>query len=243
MARRGIGMLEVADLNTYYGYSHILHGVSLKVPKGEVIALLGRNGVGKTTLVHTIVSFVKPTAGKILLGGRDITGHPTHEIVRLGIALVPQGRRVFRSLTVTENLTIPFRCRLGQDSGIEPWAIDTVFRTFPSLRARREQRAGNLSGGEQQMLAMGRALVQGPQVLLLDEPSEGLAPIIVEEISKVISQLALVGMSILLVEQNFQMALNLAHRIYVMSRGQIVHESSPEALEKNEEIKSRYLGM
>lgn len=236
-------MLEVADLNTHYGYSHILQGVSLKVPRGQVIALLGRNGVGKTTLVHTIVSFVRPTAGKILLNGQDITGHPTHQIVRRGIALVPQGRRVFRSLTVMENLTIPFRCSFGENRGIERWEIETVFKTFPTLHARREQRAGNLSGGEQQMLAMGRALVQGPQVLLLDEPSEGLAPMIVEEISKVIGRLAVMGMSILLVEQNFQMALSLAHRIYVMSRGQIVHESSPESLEKNEEIKSRYLGM
>ncbi|MDQ1238180.1 MAG: branched-chain amino acid transport system ATP-binding protein [Thermodesulfobacteriota bacterium] len=236
-------MLEVAGLNTYYGYSHILHGVSLKVPRGQVVALLGRNGVGKTTLVHTIVSFAKPTTGKILLNGQDITGHPTHEIVRRGIALVPQGRRVFRSLTVTENLTIPLRCSLGEESTIEPWKIETVFETFPTLRARREQRAGNLSGGEQQMLAMGRALVRGPQVLLLDEPSEGLAPMIVEEISKVIGQLAMIGMSVLLVEQNFRMALNLANNIFVMSRGQIVHESSPESLDNNEEIKSRYLGM
>lgn len=236
-------MLEVADLNTYYGYSHILHGVSLKLPKGEVVALLGRNGVGKTTLVHSIVSFVTPTNGKILLNGQDITGYPTHEIVRRGIALVPQGRRVFRSLTVTENLTIPFRCSHGEDSRIEPWKVETVFETFPTLRARRDQRAGNLSGGEQQMLAMGRALVRGPQVLLLDEPSEGLAPMIVEEISRVIGQLAMMGMSVLLVEQNFRMALNLAHNIFVMSRGQIVHESSPESLDNNEEIKSRYLGM
>ncbi|MFH0959986.1 MAG: ABC transporter ATP-binding protein [Pseudomonadota bacterium] len=236
-------MLEIADLNTHYGYSHILQGVCLKVPRGQVIALLGRNGVGKTTLVHAIVSFVRPTNGKILLDGQDITGHPTHQIVRRGIALVPQGRRIFRSLTVMENLTIPIRCSYGEDSGIEPWEIETVFKTFPILRSRREQRAGNLSGGEQQMLATGRALVQRPQVLLLDEPSEGLAPMIVDEISKVISRLAAMGMSILLVEQNFQMALNIAHRIYVMSRGQIVHESSPESLGKNEEIKSRYLGM
>jgi branched-chain amino acid transport system ATP-binding protein len=144
---------------------------------------------------------------------------------------------------VTENLTIPLRCSLGEKSTIEPWKIETVFETFPTLRARREQRAGNLSGGEQQMLAMGRALVRGPQVLLLDEPSEGLAPMIVEEISRVIGRLAMIGMSVLLVEQNFRMALNLANNIYVMSRGQIVHESSPESLDNNEEIKSRYLGM
>jgi branched-chain amino acid transport system ATP-binding protein len=236
-------MLEVLDLNTYYGDSHILQGVSLKVPSGQVITLLGRNGVGKTTLVHSIVSFVSPRNGKILLNGKDITGHPTHQIVRQGIALVPQGRRVFRSLSVTENLTIPFQCSPAQDSGLKPWGIQEVFQTFPTLRARRDQRAGNLSGGEQQMLAMGRALVQGPQVLLLDEPSEGLAPMIVDEISRVIAALALQGMSILLVEQNFAMAIRLAHKVYVMSRGQIVNESSAEDLDNNEEIKSRYLGM
>ena len=236
-------MLEVADLHTHYGYSHILQGVSLKVNRGQIMAVLGRNGVGKTTLVHSIVSFVKPSRGEILLNGEDIAGRPTHQIMRRGIAFVPQGRRVFRSLSVTENLTIPFRCRAPKESQSKAWEIDKVFQTFPTLRARRDQRAGNLSGGEQQMLAMGRALVSGPQVLLLDEPSEGLAPLIVEEIARVIADLAQQGMSVLLVEQNFNIALRLAHTVYVMSRGKIVHESLPQDLAQNEEIKARYLGM
>lgn len=234
-------MLEVTSLHTYYGHSHILHGVSLTVSQGEVLAVLGRNGVGKTTLVHTIVSFAKPASGTIRFKGDDITGKPTHQIIRRGMALVPQGRRVFRSLSVIENLTVPFRCRTEGTGTL--WDIQTAFQTFPTLRARRDHRAGNLSGGEQQMLAMARALVSGPQVLLLDEPSEGLAPKIVQELSGVIKELAVRGMAILLIEQNFNTAMRTAQRVLVMSRGQIVHQSSPQDLADNHEIKARYLGM
>ena len=184
-------MLEVTELHTYYGFSHILHGVSLTVNREQVLAVLGRNGVGKTTLVHSIRSFAKPAGGRIKLEGPDITGFPAHQIVRRGIALVPQGRRVFRSLSVLENLTIPFRCRTEGTS--RSWDIESAFDAFPTLRARRDQRAGNLSGGEQQMLAMARALVSNPKVLLLDEPSEGLAPLIVRELSDVIKELAQQG--------------------------------------------------
>lgn len=234
-------MLEVTDLHTYYGDSHILHGVSLSVSQGQVVAVLGRNGVGKTTLVHSIVSFAKPADGRILFKGEDIAGRPTHQIVRRGIALVPQGRRVFRSLSVIENLTIPFRCKV---EGIaDPWDVEKAFEVFPTLKARRDQRAGNLSGGEQQMLAMARALVSGPQLLLLDEPSEGLAPLIVKGISQVIKDLAAKGMAILLIEQNFNMALDTAHSVLVMSRGQIVHQSTPQDLAANHDVKARYLGM
>jgi branched-chain amino acid transport system ATP-binding protein len=236
-------MLEVSDLHTYYGYAHILHGVSLTVDQGHVLALLGRNGVGKTTLMHSLVSFVKPAAGRIRLAGQDITGVPTHQKVRRGIALVPQGRRVFRSLTVAENLIVPFRCPTKDNNATAKWDLERVFEEFPSLRALRNQRAGNLSGGEQQMLAMARALVSGPQVLLLDEPSEGLAPLIVREISRIIKGLAADGMAILLVEQNFNMALGTANRVLIMSRGQIVHESLPHDLAENHAIKARYLGM
>jgi branched-chain amino acid transport system ATP-binding protein len=234
-------MLEVTDLNTYYGFSHILHGVSLAVKQGEVLAVLGRNGVGKTTLVHSIVSFVKPATGRIEFNREEITGLPTHQIVRRGIALVPQGRRVFRSLSVVENLSIPFPCRTK--TGNNSWDLEKTFQVFPTLRARRHQRAGNLSGGEQQMLAMARALVSGPDVLLLDEPSEGLAPLIVKKISEVIQELAGGGMAILLVEQNFNMALKTAHSVLVISRGQIVHQSTPQDLAANHEVKARYLGM
>ena len=233
-------MLEITDLNTFYGHSHILHGVSLTVNQGEVLGVLGRNGVGKTTLVHSIVSFAKPAGGRIKFKGEDITGHSTHQIMRRGLALVPQGRRVFRSLSITENLTVPFRCRTETTAA---WDLQKAFQIFPILRARRDQRAGSLSGGEQQMLAMARALVSGPQLLLLDEPSEGLAPLIVRGISRIVGDLALEGMAILLIEQNFNMALSTANRIHVMSRGQIVHRSSPQDLAENKEIKARYLGM
>lgn len=236
-------MLDVRDLHTYYGDSHILQGVSLTVQRGRIMTVLGRNGVGKTTLLHSIVCFVRPSKGKVLVDDEDVTGVPTHRIMRRGVALVPQGRRVFQSLSVAENLIIPFRCPSDGSDRATHWPLEKVYDTFPVLRARQHQRAGSLSGGEQQMLAMGRALVSGPRVLLLDEPSEGLAPMIVNQISEVIADLARHGMAVLLVEQNFNMALRLAHRILVMSRGRIVHESSPEELEHNHEIKTRYLGM
>jgi branched-chain amino acid transport system ATP-binding protein len=236
-------MLELLDINTYYGDSHILQGVSLSVKRGQVVAVLGRNGVGKTTLLHSIVSFVKPRAGRILIEDEDITNLTTHQIMRRGLTLVPQGRRVFRSLSVAENLSIPFRCIHREGWPNQAWEIQEVYEAFPTLRARRHQRAGNLSGGEQQMLAMGRALVSGPKIILLDEPSEGLAPVIVQQISEVITQLAEQQIAVLLVEQNFKMALNLASRIFVMSRGQIVHQSSPDELVHNQEVKARFLGM
>lgn len=236
-------MLEVSELHARYGYSHILHGVSLKVEEGQVTAVLGRNGVGKTTLVHCIVAFVKPTGGSIVLDGQDITGGATHNIMREGIALVPQGRRVFRSLSVAENLAVPFRCSGTAADRSQNWDVEHIYKTFPILEARQDQSAGNLSGGEQQMLAMGRALVSSPSVLLLDEPSEGLAPLIVDQISDVIAELAQQQMAILLVEQNFNMAMGLAHTVHVMSRGSIVHASPPEQLANNEEVKARYLGM
>jgi branched-chain amino acid transport system ATP-binding protein len=217
-------MLELVDLQTYYGDSFILQGVSLQVPQGNVVAILGRNGVGKTTLIHSIVNFVKPRQGKICLEGEEITGKPTHEIMRRGVALVPQGRRVFPSLSVAENLIVPFRCQ-------------------PSETNLVKQKAGSLSGGEQQMLAIARALVSGPKLMLLDEPSEGLAPLIVKEIAKVIVQMRQLGMAILLVEQNFNLAVELADRIYIMSRGLVVFDSNPEELIRNEEMKRRYLGM
>jgi branched-chain amino acid transport system ATP-binding protein len=207
------------------------------------MVVLGRNGVGKTTLIHSIVSFVKPRRGAVWLGGKEITAEPTHEIMRQGVALVPQGRRVFRSLSVAENLAIPFRCSLQSETEIRPWTEQQVAGTFSILWKRRDQKAGSLSGGEQQMLAVARALVSGPKVLLLDEPSEGLGPMVVKEIARIISGLAKQGMAVLLVEQNFGVALSLADKVYVMSRGKIVYESVPQELVHNEDIKSRFLGM
>jgi branched-chain amino acid transport system ATP-binding protein len=236
-------MLELVDLQTYYGDSFILQGVSLQVPQGNVVAILGRNGVGKTTLIHSIVNFVKPRQGKICLEGEEITGKPTHEIMRRGVALVPQGRRVFPSLSVAENLIVPFRCQPSETNLVKPWSEEEIYAVFPILRERRKQKAGSLSGGEQQMLAIARALVSGPKLMLLDEPSEGLAPLIVKEIAKVIVQMRQLGMAILLVEQNFNLAVELADRIYIMSRGLVVFDSNPEELIRNEEMKRRYLGM
>ena len=236
-------MLELFDLQTYYGDSFILQGVSLQVPQGNVVALLGRNGVGKTTLIHSIVNFIKPRQGKICLDGEEITGKSTHEIMRRGVALVPQGRRVFPSLSVAENLMVPFRCQPSETNPIKHWPEEEIYAVFPILRERTKQKAGSLSGGEQQMLAIARALVSSPKLLLLDEPSEGLAPLIIKGIAKVIVQMRQLGMAILLVEQNFNLAIELADRIYIMSRGQVVFDSNPEELIRNEEIKRRYLGM
>lgn len=236
-------MLDVRDLHTYYGTSYILQGIFMHVPKGSVVAVLGRNGVGKTTTLHSIISFVKPSRGTIMLEGLETTGRPTHEIMRLGVGFVPQGRRIFRSLTVLENLTIPFRCEPSAANNAQPLTRDEILESFPILKARRHQNGITLSGGEQQMLAIARALVSGPRLLLMDEPSEGLAPLIVREISGVISRLAGLGISVLLVEQNFNMALGVATKVYVMSRGTMVHECSPDDLRQDENTKAQYLGM
>ena len=233
-----MGILEIKDVHTYYGDSHVLQGVSLNIGKGDVVALLGRNGAGKTTLVHTIIGFNPPRSGKIVFDGVDITCLKTHLIARLGIGLIPQGRRVFRSLTVNENLDIAARPGAALN-----FSMDEVFSLFPNLRARFRSRGRNLSGGEQQMLACGRALVGNPALLMLDEPSEGLAPLLVREVEGVIKKIKAEGLSILLVEQNFSFALRLADYVYVMNRGVVVYESSPEKLKQNSEIKSKYLGV
>jgi branched-chain amino acid transport system ATP-binding protein len=233
-----MGILEIENVHTYYGDSHVLQGVSLKIEKGDVVALLGRNGAGKTTLVHTIIGFNPPRSGKITFDGVDITYLKTHLIARLGIGLIPQGRRVFRSLTVNENLDIAARPGHALN-----FSMDEVFSLFPNLRARFRSRGRNLSGGEQQMLACGRALVGNPALLMLDEPSEGLAPLLVRELEGVVKKIKAQGLSILLVEQNFSFALRLADYVYVMNRGAVVHESRPEELRQNSEVKSKYLGV
>ena len=233
-----MGILEIENVHTYYGDSHVLQGVSLKIEKGDVVALLGRNGAGKTTLVHTIIGFNPPRSGKITFDGVDITYLKTHLIARLGIGLIPQGRRVFRSLTVNENLDIAARPGHALN-----FSMDEVFSLFPNLRARFRSRGRNLSGGEQQMLACGRALVGNPALLMLDEPSEGLAPLLVRELEGVVKKIKAQGLSILLVEQNFSFALRLADYVYVMNRGVVVHESRPQELQQNSEVKSKYLGV
>ncbi|HXG02433.1 MAG TPA: ABC transporter ATP-binding protein [Candidatus Binatia bacterium] len=231
-------MLEVDGIHTYYGDSHILHGVSLEVRAGEAVALLGRNGSGKTTLIRSVVGFTPPRDGAVLFQGRPIHRLPAYAIARLGIGLVPQGRRIFAPLTVAENLTLG--ARTGDGAG---WSVERVFSLFPRLRERARQSGGTLSGGEQQMLAVARALMTNPRLLLLDEPSEGLAPLVVREIGRVLVGLKREGLSILLVEQNVPLALRVADRVYVMSKGQIVYHGPAADLAANEEVKRRFLGV
>ncbi|MDQ7029571.1 MAG: ABC transporter ATP-binding protein [Ardenticatenia bacterium] len=232
-------MLEVRDIHTYYGDSYILQGVSLRVTAGQVVALLGRNGAGKTTTIHSIVGFVPPRRGQIVFKGEEITQAPPHRIARQGVGLVPQGRRLFPNLTVEENITLAARTR----NGSAQWTLEAVYALFPRLKERARNRASQLSGGEQQMVAIARALMTNPDLLLLDEPSEGLAPLLVREISRVLADLKARGLSFLLVEQNLHMATSVADWVYVMNKGQIVFEGSPQTLLENEEVKHRYLGV
>jgi len=228
--------LEVERVHTYYGESHVLQGISLRVGPGEVLAILGRNGMGKTTLIRTIVGFTAPREGRVLYDGTEITRLPSFRMVALGMALVPQGRRVFPSLSVRENLEVARR-------GEGRWNLEQVYALFPRLRERAGNRANKLSGGEQQMLAIGRALMSNPDLLLMDEPTEGLAPLLVREVGRVIAELKRSGLSILLVEQNLALALSVADRVHVLSRGQIVHSGTPAELMRNDDVKTRYLGV
>jgi branched-chain amino acid transport system ATP-binding protein len=230
------GVLDVEDVHTYYGESHVLQGISLQVAASEVLGILGRNGMGKTTLIRSIIGFTPPRRGRVGFKGQDITRWPPYRMVESGMALVPQGRRVFPSLTVRENLEVA-------RSGRGPWTLDRVHQLFPRLHERGGNRANKLSGGEQQMLAIGRALMTNPDLLLLDEPTEGLAPLLVLEVGRVIKELKHEGLSILLVEQNLPLALSVADRTHILSRGQIVYSARPDELLANEEVKSRYLGV
>ena len=230
-------MLEVRDIHTYYGESHVLQGVSLSLSRGQVVGVLGRNGMGKTTLIRSIIGFTAPRRGRVVFKDQDITAWPSNRAVNLGLGLVPQGRRVFPSLSVMENLEVAVNGAGG------PWTIGRALDLFPRLRERGAHRAGKLSGGEQQMLAIARALMTNPELLLMDEPTEGLAPLLVREVGRVIESLKAEGLSILLVEQNLRMALRVADHVHVLSRGRVVHSSSADALWRNEEVKSRSLGL
>ena len=230
-------MLEVRDIHTYYGDSYVLQGVSLRVERAQVVAIVGRNGMGKTTLIRSIIGFTPPRQGRVLFKDQDITAWPSNRAVGLGLGLVPQGRRVFPSLSVLENLQVAAR------EGGRTWSVDRVMDLFPRLRERAQNRAGKLSGGEQQMLAIARALMTNPELVLMDEPTEGLAPLLVREVGRVVERLKASGLSILLVEQNLPLALRVADHVHVLSRGRIVHSCAPADLWANEEIKSRYLGL
>src|SRR5712691_9621341 len=233
-----MAILEVQDIHTYYGDAYVLQGLSLRLEQGQILGLLGRNGVGKTTLVNSIVGFIPPRRGRIFFKGADITRVSAFEIVRGGMGLVPQGRRVFPSLSVEENLMVAERSVERHD-----WTIARVYALFPRLEERRNQRAKTLSGGEQQMLAIGRALMTNPDCLIMDEPSEGLAPIIIQGLWEAIGKLKEEGLSILLVEQNAYLALKLVDYVHVMSKGQVVYSAKPQELKANDEIKSSYLGI
>ena len=239
-------MLKAVDLHAYYGDSHVLQGVTLEVAKGAVTAVLGRNGVGKTTLCRSIVGLTPPREGSVLFDGAEIARLPPHRIFDLGVSLVPQGRRIFSSLTVRENLAIavrPPRTRRSGAPGVPGWDLQKVFSVFPRLSERSGHRGDELSGGEQQMLAIARALVARPSLLIMDEPTEGLAPMLVAEVASVIGRLRHEGTSILLAEQNAAFAVKVADYVHVMSKGAVVHSGDPAALWNDEEIKTQLLGV
>lgn len=229
-------LLQVDNIHTYYGESHVLHGVSLNVEKGKVSVLLGRNGMGKTTIIRSIIGFTPPSKGKIIYKGQEIQNLPSYDIAKRGIGLVPQGRRIFPNLTVQENLTV-----IARPGSTARWSLKDIFALFPRLKERSKIMGRNLSGGEQQMLSIGRALMTNPDLLLLDEPSEGLSPLMVQEIKKIILDLKARGLPMLLVEQNIAMALDVADKVYIISKGRVVFEGTPEELKQNEEVKGRYL--
>jgi branched-chain amino acid transport system ATP-binding protein len=230
-----IAALVIEDIHTYYGESYVLQGISLSVEAGRVATILGRNGVGKTTLIRSVMAFTPPRRGQVRLLGEDVTGWPAHRIARHGVALVPQGRRIFASLTVREHLEIA--ARPGK------WNAESLFDVFPRLRERASNRAATLSGGERQMLALARALISNPQLLLMDEPTEGLSLIVVEELGALTRRLKAMGVTILLIEQNLEFALSLADEAYVMDKGRIVHRSSAASLLQNDDVKRTYLGV
>ena len=229
-------ILELRNIDTFYGLGHILHGLSLSVAEGEVVALLGRNGAGKTTTLRSISGLTPPRAGEIRYQGRNIAGLKPNQVSRLGIALVPETRDIFSFLTARENLAI------AQRRGSR-WRIDTVLERFPGLKERMAHKGRELSGGEQQMLAIARALLTGPELLLLDEPSQGLAPLVVNAVMNTIEELKKERVSMLLVEQNAEMALRLADRVYVIDHGTVVFEGTPAALRTDRQVTTTYLGV
>jgi branched-chain amino acid transport system ATP-binding protein len=235
----GTDALRLTDVDAYYGDSHILHAVSFAVPAGQLLALLGRNGAGKTTCISSIVGFLAPR-GDIRLFDRPVIGLPPEKISKLGVGLVPQGRRVFPSLTVRENLVV---ARQREATTAEPWTLDRVYELFPRLEERHSQAAGTLSGGEQQMLAFGRALMSNPRVLLLDEPSEGLAPLIIAEIILAVERLKRQGLSIVLVEQNSKLALGLADQVVILNTGRRAFVGPVADVLNNEDLLAQNLGV
>ena len=235
-------LLEVEDLNTYYGASHVLQGISLNVAEGELVALLGRNGMGKSTTLKTIMGLVKPKSGSVVFEGREITGYPPYKAAQAGLGYVPEDRRIFPELSVLDNLFLGIKGgKMGDPSDPNLWTIDRIFSHFPMLKERTHQKGKFLSGGEQQMLAIGRSLMGNPQLLLVDEPTEGLAPLMVQEVRNVLEEINKAGVSILLVEHNLKVALSLANRVYLMGKAHIGFKGSVEELRDNGQVREKYL--
>jgi branched-chain amino acid transport system ATP-binding protein len=235
-------LLEVKELNTYYGMSHVLQGISLTIDEGEVVALLGRNGMGKSTTLKSIMGLVKPSSGKVIYKGDDITGHPPFKVARAGVGYVPEDRRIFPNLTVNDNLSMGIKhgraAATGDGNG---WDLDRVYEHFPKLKERCNQKGSLLSGGEQQMLAIGRTLMGNPELLMVDEPTEGLAPVLVWEVRDMIAEIKKAGVPILLVEHNLKVALSLADRVYLMGKAHIGFTGTVEELNKRPDIREKYL--
>jgi len=232
-------MLELVDVHTYYAENHILHGISMEVKANSVVALLGRNGMGKTTIVRSVIGFTPPRSGVIRFKEKVISGLPSYQICQMGLGLVPQGRAIFPSLSVEENLTIGERS--GKRGGA--WSLERAYSFFPILKRRAKNKGNLLSGGEQQMLCIARAMMTNPDFLIMDEASEGLAPLIVREIGEFILQLKRDGLSVLLVEQNLPMALRVSNYVYIVNKGEIIYQSTPEELKNNKEIQNKYLSV
>jgi len=248
---RPADLLAIEDIHTYYGDSYVLQGLSLRVASGTIVALLGRNGMGKTTLIRSVAGLTPPRRGRITFRGSDVVGLPPYRIAQLGIALVPQGRRTFPSLTVRENLQMPQSTLAGLSGRTGPggrgraerWSLSEVVREFPQIGDRLGQRARNLSGGEQQMLAIGRALMANPDLILMDEPSEGLAPVIVQQFGAIMRRLRSQGHSILLVEQNVGLAMEVADYVYVIATGRVTCAGTPAELDAQPDLMARHLGI
>jgi len=238
-------MLEVRDIHSYYGLAHVLQGVSLAVPAKTVIALLGRNGMGKTTLIRSIMGLSPPVvrSGSVVFRGEELRGKAANEIARKGLGLVPQGRRLFPSLTAQEHLTMVRRAPSGDGAGRVCWDLPRIYELFPRLAERKNHRGGQLSGGERQMLAIARALMTNPDLLLMDEPSEGLAPLLVQRLREELTGLKTSGLSILLVEQNVRLALALADHVHIIERGRIVYQGRPAELQAERATMQKYLGV
>jgi branched-chain amino acid transport system ATP-binding protein len=234
-------MIEVKGIHSYYGKSHILHGVSLELKEGELVCLLGRNGVGKSTTLKSIMGIVRPTHGSIRFDGKELVGSQPYQIARLGVGYVPEDRRIFKSLTVHENLLMGTQKAKNSDSAERVWTIDKMYEIFPTLRERRSNKGSHLSGGEQQMLTVARTLMGNPKLILVDEPTEGLAPLIVKDVLEMLSAVRKSGVTVLMVEQNFKAAIKVADRFYIMAKGQMVFEGGMAALLAAEDVRKNYL--